>query len=68
MTDVVRQCKDCVTENTLRLIIKHNKHHFLNGLHDKGNRLESGLIISLCENRLLVYSHTFLLFFDSIIR
>lgn len=56
---MAEQCKGCsMTKNTPRLIIKDNKHHFINGLHDKRNRLESVLTLSLCENRLLVYSHT----------
>lgn len=67
--DRAEQCEDCSrSKNAPRLIIKHNKHGVRNGLHDKRNSLESARMLSLCENRLLVYSHTFLLFFDSVIR
>lgn len=63
--DVVEQCKDCFHQNTL--IIRDNKHHLRNGLHEQCNSLESVLMLILCENRLLFYSHWFLLFFDSVI-
>lgn len=66
--DRAEQCEDCSrSKNAPRLIIKHN-NGFRSGLHDKRNSLESARMLSLCENRLLVYSHTFLLFFDSVIR
>lgn len=46
------------------LKIKPNVHPLVNRLHDKSNRLESVLMLSLCENRLpFLFTHIFVIVF-----